>query len=309
MPKHVHTLDTPGVTWVDITKVSDTALADVRERFNLLGEDIKDCLPPLQRPKIIKRQNYIFMILLFPIFDRKTREIDSAEVDFFIGKDFIVTVHNNLLTPIRELHTSCRENEEARNYCLGGTAGRAMAEILGRLLHYCYPILIHIGQDIDSIEKRVFEVNNQKVTFEIMRLKTNTVEFKSNTALHRSIINKLIKLVPEFFGNERLGESLNNILEDTKDIRESLESYLEAISAIDDTHQSLINLRANQIMKNLQIFAVIVFPLTLLAAIFGMNTLGGMPFFDHPYGFWMIAGIMLSGTFAMLLYFKWRKWY
>jgi len=309
MPKHVHTLETPGVTWVNITKVSDSALDDVRKRFNLLDSDIKDCMPPLQRPKILKRQNYIFMILLFPVFDRKTREIDSAEFDIFIGKDFIITVHNNSLTPVRELYTSCRENDEAREFCLGGDTGRALTEILSRLLQYCYPILIHMGQDIDTIEKRVFEVNNQKVTFEIMRLKTNAVEFKSNTALHRSIIQKLINLVPEFLGDGKLKDSLNNILEDTIEVRESLNSYLEAVSAIDETHQSLINLHANQIMKNLQIFAVIVFPLTLLAAIFGMNTLGGMPFFDHPYGFWLIAGIMLAGTFAMLLYFKWRKWY
>jgi Mg2+ and Co2+ transporter CorA len=78
MPKHVHTLTSENTTWVNITKVSETALDDVKRRFNLLDSDIRDCLPPLQRPKIVQRQNYIFMVLLFPVFDRETLEIDST---------------------------------------------------------------------------------------------------------------------------------------------------------------------------------------------------------------------------------------
>jgi len=303
MANHIHQIKKNNFTWINITKPIKPALDEVGAKFKLAPEDLAACLPPLQRPKLVQQADYLFMILLFPIFNRETKEIESTEVDFFIGKDFLITVHDNSLVPMR--HTF-EEFEKSKN---NAATGKLLTAILDNLFQYCYPILIHISQDIDNVEKRVYEIHNQKVTFEVMRLKTNVVEFKSNTALHNYVINKLINLGPNYFNGKRTFDKLNELIEDTKEIRASLDNYSETIYAIFDTHQSLINLRANQIMKNLQIFAVIVFPLTLLAAIFGMNTLGGMPFFNHPYGFWLIAAIMLCSTFGMLMFFKWRKWY
>lgn len=305
MANHIHQIKRNGFTWVNITKPNQAALGEVAARFNFEAEDTAACMPPLQRPKLVHGPGYLFMILLFPTFNRKTKEIESTEVDFFIGKDFLVTVHENSLVPMRKTF----EKFEKQTKSSPIEVSRLVVELLDNLMQYCYPILIHISQDIDNIEKRVFETRNQKVTFEIMRLKTNVVEFKSNTALHNYVINKLISLADDFFNNKTALDRLSVLIEDTEEIRASLDNYSETIYAINDTHQSLINLRANEIMKNLQIFAVIVFPLTLLAAIFGMNTLGHMPFYDHPYGFWIIAAVMLVSTFVMLLFFKWRKWY
>jgi len=69
-----------------------------------------------------------------------------------------------------------------------------------------------------------------------------------------------------------------------------------------------MNYRLNDIMKTLTIFSVIVFPLTLLAAIFGMNTINGMPFINSINGFWMVIIIMLFGSLGMLIFFKKKKW-
>nr|MCU0680526.1 hypothetical protein [Planctomycetota bacterium] len=70
----------------------------------------------------------------------------------------------------------------------------------------------------------------------------------------------------------------------------------------------MINYNMNNIMKTLTIFSVIVFPLTLLAAVFGMNVVGGMPFINNEYGFWIIIGIMIMGSLFMLLFFERKKW-
>ena len=79
------------------------------------------------------------------------------------------------------------------------------------------------------------------------------------------------------------------------------------MDALHSTNQSLIDFRINEIIKTLTIFSVIVFPLTLIAAIFGMNA-ANMPIVGSPYGFWIILGLMASGTICMLFYFKRRKW-
>jgi magnesium transporter len=80
------------------------------------------------------------------------------------------------------------------------------------------------------------------------------------------------------------------------------------IEALHDTNESLLNYKISDIMKTLTVFSVIVFPLTLFAAIFGMNTIESMPFVYNENGFWIIIFIMLIACFGMLLFFKKKKW-
>ncbi|MBU0649380.1 magnesium transporter CorA family protein [Patescibacteria group bacterium] len=303
--KNIEQIKQANLTWVNIKKPGKQEMAEAARKYNLLDVDIKDCLPPLQRPKLVERPDYLFMVLLFPVYVRATGKMESAEVDFFISKNRLITVHENKLTPLKELAEECQVDPGG----ICNNAASLLVEILSRLLKYCYPMIIHIGQDIDAVEKKVFEVHDSKNTFEILRIKINIVEFRDSTDLHEGVIRKLIKKAPLFLETKRLNAYLDSLVEHATEIRDQLASYAVTISAVDDTHRSLINLRANQIMKNLQIFAVIVFPLTLLAAVFGMNTLGAMPFINHAYGFWLILGIMLAGTFAMVMFFKSRKWF
>jgi len=305
--KNIEQIKKANLTWINIKKSGKAELEAAAKKYNLLDVDIRDCLPPLQRPKLVERPDYLFIVLLFPVYVRSTGKIESAEVDFFITKNKLITVHENKLLPLKELAEECQANPKAEAMC--NNAAGLLIEILSRLFKYCYPMIIHIGQDIDAVEEKVFEVHNSTNTFEILRIKINIVEFRDSTDLHEGVIRKLIKKAPKFCDIKKLNSYLDSLVEHTTEIRDQLASYAVTISAIDNTHQSLINLRANQIMKNLQIFAVIVFPLTLLAAVFGMNTLGAMPFINHVYGFWIILAIMLAGTFAMLMFFKSRKWF
>ena len=80
------------------------------------------------------------------------------------------------------------------------------------------------------------------------------------------------------------------------------------IEVLNNTNESLMNYRLSDIMKTLTIFSVIVFPLSLLAAIFGMNVEDGMPFLGVKNGFWIIVAIMIVGCFFMLLFFEKKKW-
>ena len=86
-----------------------------------------------------------------------------------------------------------------------------------------------------------------------------------------------------------------------------LETNKATIDAIQESNESTITFRLNDIMKTLTIFSVVVFPLTLLAAIFGMNTIEGMPFMGN-LGFWKVISIMGFGTIFMFMFFKKNKW-
>ena len=86
-----------------------------------------------------------------------------------------------------------------------------------------------------------------------------------------------------------------------------LDNQNEMIEVLNNTNESLTNNQMNMIMKTLTMFSVIVFPLNLLAAVFGMNTIV-TPLVEHPYGFWIIVAMMLLGTTFMLGIFKYKRW-
>jgi len=124
---------------------------------------------------------------------------------------------------------------------------------------------------------------------------------------HRSILQKLLEYISAW-KIAKVQNDYNNLISHTKDIWDYLTNYKDTINALHETQESLTGLKMNEIIRTLTIFSVIIFPLTLLAAIFGMDTHSGMPFLNKPNDFWYVILIMLAVMLFMLGYFKRRKW-
>lgn len=304
----IKTVENKKLVWTNITEPSEKELQFLQSNFSFHELDLQECPPPIQRPKLIDRNRYLFMILQFPVYNEKKKRIYASEVDFFISADYIVTVNDGAkLEPLEKFFKDCQTNERI----LGETFENTyvlLYTILDKLLLYCFPILNHVGWDIDEIEKRLFKQFDRHMVREILTIKRNIVNFRKSMQAHKNVLKKLTEKSEKFKTPNTFEPYFAQLIERTKEIWDLLENYKEAINALYETHQSLSSFRLSNIMKTLTIFSVIVFPLTLLAAIFGMNTLGAMPFIDHAFGFWIIIGVMMVGTVGMFFYFKSRKW-
>ncbi|PKL72536.1 hypothetical protein CVV26_00805 [Candidatus Kuenenbacteria bacterium HGW-Kuenenbacteria-1] len=304
---YFHETKGKNLTLININKPGEKELDYLEKECKFYPLDVKDCLLPPQRTKIVERADYLFMVLIFPIYDHQTKEIFSSEVDFFIQKDLLVIVHNNELTPLIDLLKSIENNKDSQEEYLSGNPATLLYEILNSLLFYCFPILNHISIDIDNIEKRIFAGHERKMVGEILNVKQNIVNFRKVMQAHKTVIRKLIIKAPQFFSIIKLNIYFNNLIEYTKEIWDSLENYKESINALHATNETLISFRLNEIMKLLTIISVVIFPITLMAAIFGMNV--KMPFVEESsYSFWLIMFLMLSLSVSMLGYFKIKKW-
>ncbi len=299
-----------NTAWIHVTKNETAQLNVIKKKFGFDESDIDECRPGLQRPKLIEHPDYLFMILEFPYYDRQDRVIRGSELDFFIGRDFLVTVNTDSLKPLDDLWEKIKTNPEYKNKIMNGNPEKLLFEILNNLLHYCFPMLNHINQDIDNVEKEVLKIPERKmgVIMEILRTKRNIVTFRKTMQAHKSIITKMINKLGRFFPSKQLNLYLNNLVNHTKDIWDFLENYQETINAIHETHQSLVSNRMSDIIKTLTIFSVIIFPLTLVATIFSMNTVNGMPLLGHQIDFWLVITILIILTGVMIGYFRRRKW-
>ena len=302
MLKTIQEFKNAKFSWINVTNNGGKEIAYLRDKFGFHDLDLKDCLPPLQRPKLVVRPDYLFVILLFPVFDRKTRVLHASEVDFFITDKSLVTVNTNELAPLREIFSRCQNKKEK---C--ANPADLLHEILHELLLSCFPMLVHISNDIDNVETKLRSEFEKGTITEILRIKTNIVNFRKAMQPHKQVIRSLVAEAPRFFPTQKMKIYFENLVSNTKEIWDLLDNYKDTIDALHETNASLIDFRINEIMKTLTIFSVIVFPLTLLAAIFGMNA-PGMPFASHPFGFWIILGIMMLGALGLLWFFEKKKW-
>lgn len=302
MTKNIEEFRTKKFSWINVTKNGEKELEYFRKKFGFLDLDLKDCLPPLQRPKLVARPNYLFMILLFPVFDRKTRVLRASEVDFFITPNTLITVNPKEVVPLQEIFGRCQAKKDKYS-----NSADLLHKILHELLLSCFPMLVHISNDIDNVENQLRSEFEKGTITEILRIKTNIVNFRKAMQPHKQVIRSLIAEAPKFFPTQKIKIYFENLVSYTKEIWDLLDNYKDTIDALHETNVSLIDFRINVIMKTLTIFSVIVFPLTLLAAVFGMNT-PGMPLANHPYGFWIILTSMIFGALGLLWFFERKKW-
>ncbi|MBU1036970.1 magnesium/cobalt transporter CorA [Patescibacteria group bacterium] len=305
--KNFQEIKTTQVCWLNFTSPTAKDLEYLRNNFNFHPLDIEDCLSPAQRPKLDEYPDYLFIILTFPYYLKEERQIESSEVGIFIGPNYLVTVTDGKLIPLNNFFEQCQFNDTFREKYLSEGPSQLLYHILNKLQLYCYPMLDHISEDIQNIEKVIFSGYERKMVKEILIVKQNIVSFRKTMQSHRNVIRKFIAKRDKFFIPNAVTIYFANILEQTKDLWDIMESVKENIEALHETNESLISFRLNDIMKILTTISVILLPISLIASIFGMNT-PLMPFIYLPYGFWIILGMM--GVLALLLiwFFKKRGW-
>lgn len=305
----IQILEKNNFKWVDLSP-GKKEIKYLNENFKFHPLDIEDCLSITHRAKCDQYSQYSFLILLFPAYDKKTREIITAEIDFFISKDYLVTVHRDShLKSFIELFKNCNENEMEREKILSLPPEKLLYEIINQLYRDCSPMMDHITADVDHIEKQIFAGHEKEMVEEISIIRRNITDFRKIMQAHKNVIKKLTYSLQEspLFTIQKTDAYYNNLLDHTKEIWDALENFKERIEALQETNESLITFKLNDIMKILTIISVVTFPITLIAAVFGMN-MNGMPFVNYTYGFWIVVGIMLSIAGLMLWHFKRQDW-
>lgn len=301
-------IKTKKVIWNHISKPNTKNIEELKKEYDFHPLDLEDCLVKIQRPQISEYPHYIFFILTFPVYNSKTKEIESGEVDFFIGSKFLVTISDGAIPIIDDFFNELENNEYSKERYMSGTHPiYLLYEILHRLQNYTFPMLDHISMDIEGIEKRIFNGSEKTLVKEILYIKRNIVDFRRIMQAHKNIIKKLMNTHTKFFMHNKTNVYFSNILDKTKDIWDILETQKENINAFQETNESLISYRLNDIMRILTVISVILIPANLIASIFGMNA-KFMPFVGDKFDFYTILSIMLTLMLIFMIYFRRKDW-
>lgn len=297
-----------GLNWININDAGKQELEYLRKKYNFELPHLQASLAKVaaQRPTVNQEANYLFMILHFPIFSKGN--IVPAEIDFFIGHGYLITLHSDNIETLNDFFSISKKDSDSLLSYEFESSAILLYELLEKLMLSCYPMLDKNSIAISQVEDVIFAQQQKQAVAQILSLRHNIINFRKIMQNHKNVIKKLTRMESSIVPSDQIKKYYFGLIEHTKRIWEILENQKEMVEVLNSTNESLLNYRISNIIKTLTIFSVIVFPLTLVAGIFGMNTTHGMPFMEIRYGFWIIIAIMIFSGLGMLLFFEKKKW-
>jgi magnesium transporter len=293
-------------TWIDIVKPTQADVEVLANAYSYIHPlNLEDLLSPIERPKLDVSDDYLLVVLHFPLWDEQRRLTRPREIDLILGRGYIITIHDGSLNPMQTLWQTCEQNAIFREQLLGGGASHTLYVIIDRLVDYILPILRKVEANIRQIEEDIFVEDARDVIRDI------TLARRDIIALQR-IIRQQVPVVETLehsqhpILHEDLEEYFGDILDHLYRARDIIDEHSEVISGLAETADTLASHRINEVMRILTVMSVIMLPLTLISSIYGMNV--SLPFDRNPNAFIIILVIMVMMLVGMLVYFRRRNW-
>lgn len=299
-----------NLTWINIINPQRDEIDYLAKRYKFSELDLKDTHMKriAERPKFHQRRDYSFLILQFPIYNKKSRTIEAEEVNFFIGDNYIITAHKNNLPPLVELFNMCNNDGFYSEQYLASGNLALLYEMINRLQEYCYPLLDHTSSDFRNMEKNIFGGMERAMVKEILLVKRNILNFRKIMQAHHNVLFKLNKANVGGGKNSETNDYYSELIDHTKSIWDILDSQREMIEALEDTNQSLIQFKLNDIMRILTIVSVITMPISTLAVILAMHNAKSLPFTDNIFSFILVIAVMWVFALSVVVFFRRKKW-
>jgi magnesium transporter len=302
---NVETVEVDGLRWINIERPGSIDRAWLEEHFEFHPLDYEDVASRNQRPKIDEYPDYLFIVLHFPVFDKAVGRLNAAELDMFIGPDFLITLPNRPIPPVDYLFERCASSDELREELFSKGPGYLLYKIVDDSFDYCFPMLRKMGNKLERVEEDIFLGRSQEAVRDISNAKQEIINFRKIIRPQRPVLRDLERTKQRYLAAD-LEIYFDDIVDASERIWDMLENYKEVVEALEVTNESVISHRVNDVLRVLTAFSVVILPLTLIASIWGMNV--GVPGEGSTTAFWIIIAAMVTLLGSMLGYFRRRGW-
>ena len=295
-----------GLTWFHLDSPTQEEAQALAERFGWHPLDVEDVLSKRQRPKVDEYDEYRFVVLHFPVYDKSVQRLNAGELDVFLGPDYLVTLPTVELLPVTRLFQRCTDDPDLRENLFAKGSGYLLYHVLDDLFDYCFPILDKIGHKLDRIEDDIDEGRFEEIVRDISRAKQEIISYRKIVKPQRPTLRVLERHVERFLP-EDLELYFDDLVDASERIWDLLDNYKEVVEALEATNESAISHRQNDVLRVLTVFSVLLLPLTLIASIFGMNV--AFPGEGTGAAFWVFLGILAGVLVGLLAFFRWRRFF
>jgi magnesium transporter len=301
----VEIVESPGLRWINVERPRGLEQAWLEERFDFHALDYEDVRSRNQRPKVDEYDDYLFIVLHFPRYDKRVSRLNAAEVDIFVGPDFLITLPNEPLQPVEYLFERCRTNEDVREDIFSKGPGYLLYKIVDDSVDASFPMLAKMGNKLERIEEDIFEGKGEEVVRDISNVKQEIINFRKVVRPQRAAFRDLERNKARYIA-EDLDIYFEDIIDASERVWDMLENYKEVVEGLEATNESALAHRTNETFRVLTAISLIFLPLTLIASIFGMNV--KVPGEHSLHAFWVIMIVMFAVLVGVALFFRRRGW-
>jgi magnesium transporter len=297
------------IVWVDLENPKPEEIRDIIEEYNISPIVAEELLSPTLRPKVDVHKDFMYLILHFPTAHshKEPQKVKKTqEIDFLIGKNFIITVHYDSVDELHAFEKVFEVNSILNKNDMSEHAGYVFYFMIQHLYKDMMNKIESVGDLLADVEAEIFAGKEKQMVIELSKLNRIILTFKESFLAHKQVLESFEIAGEKFFGKE-FKYNLRSILGEYYKVNSTINSTKSYLEELRSTNDSLLSTKQNEIMKVLTIMAFITFPLTVIAGLFGMNTIA-TPILGIENDFWIIIGIMGAMTISFYVWFRFKKW-
>jgi magnesium transporter len=289
--------------WVDLSGPTPDEARILTDVFHFHPLSVEDALSEIHSPKVEQYQGYLYLILHGIDFDHAEREFATRDVDFFLGRNYLVTVHDGRSRSIAKLRMICDQHE----HVLAEGPAAVMHRIVDSMVENYRPEIDALEERIDTLEEQAIVGQQADLMSSILAVKRDLASLRRVVIPQRDVVGRLARR--EFpLINDEITYRFRDVYDQFVRLSEEAILFQDRISGILEAHLSSVSNRLNVVVKVLTVISTIFLPLTVLTSMWGMNIM--LPRFPggEMIQFWWVCGMMGAIAAVMLLLFRLNRW-
>lgn len=289
-----------GLRWINVQRAGRLEFAWLRENFDFHALDYEDVSSRNQRPKVDVYDDYIFVVLHFPDYDKTVGRLNAVELDVFIGPDYVITIPNRPLRTIEYLFSRVEQRDDERDRHFAKGPGYLVYRIVDECVDASFPMLRKIGNKLEQLEEDIFEGRSKEIVRDISNAKQEIINFRKIVRPQRTALKDLNAARRYLVEDQEL--YFDDINDASERIWDMLENFKEVAEALESSNESVLAHQQSDALNVLTAMSVIVLPLTFIASLWGMNV--HVPGQDSLAWFFGLVAAMVALFVGMAFWFR-----
>jgi len=293
----------PQTFWLDIEAPGPDEARLLSETFHFHELAIEDALAEIHHPKIESYDGFLYLILHGIMVQERQRGFATQDVDFFLGSNYLVTIHHSPSRSIAEAQVVCGRHPGV----LAEGSPSLLHRIVDAIVDHYRPVVDALEERLEQLERIVFEQPTKNPLRDVLALKQDVASLRRIALPERDAVGRLARReFPQI--PDPLAYRFRDVYDHLVSVTDEAISFQDRVTGLLDAYLSSQSNRLNQVMKVLTVIATIFMPLTVLTGLWGMNV--PLPRFpgDDVMQFWWVLAVMLISTGGMLWIFRFLRW-
>ena len=294
-------------TWIDLESPTPEETLHIAEEYNIPQHVAGELQSNTIRSKVENTKDTLYLVLHFPSTATSTSKHKAYELDFIIGKNFLISVHYEPVEALYEFSKTFEVSTILDRDARASNSGFVFSALIRALYKNCLDELDTITHNLNALEREIFATKEDITIKQIASISKKILDFRQATRTHAEILKSFESVSTTIFGPS-YKETADMLISEYTKVHNALEQNRDTLMELKDTHTAIVSSHTQEIMKVFTLITVIILPMTLIAAIFTIPLPEELILAKSHSDFYFIVGAMTLTGIVMLLFFKLKKW-